>query len=158
MRSVAVLFVLCSFGFVFVEGAGAQAVTSTTVTRTSSSGVTTNPCNGETIAFQTTATSVFHFVVDSTGVARISSTLTLGGSATGQTTGTKYVLGGASHVFSPFDPAHPDEFPITSTLTFVLVPTGSGPNLIQHQTVLFHFNAAGEITVDLDRTTFECAG
>jgi hypothetical protein len=156
MRSLAVLFVLCSFGLGFVQGAGAKAITSTTVSRTTSNGVTTNPCNGEPIAFETTATSVFHFVVDSTGVARISSTVTLGGKATGQVSGSKYVFGGASHVFSPFDPAHPDDFPITSTLTFVLVSTGTGPNLIQHQTLLLHFNAAGEVTVDLNDSTFEC--
>jgi hypothetical protein len=118
--------------------------------------VTTSPCTGESLAFTTTATSVFHFDSDPSGASRISATVTLAGQATGLTSGTGYIFGGASHVFSPFDPSHPDLFPVTSTLTFVLIAQGQAPNLLQHETILLHFNNAGVPTVDLIKTTFEC--
>jgi hypothetical protein len=158
MRRVVVLSVVGFLSVVFPMVAAAEATTLAEVSRTSSSGVTTSPCTGEPIAFTTNVTSVFHYVLNPTGVARISSVVTLSGTATGLTTGTSYVLGGASHVYSPFDPVFPQEFPVTSTLTFLLVSSGGAPNLIQHQVLLLHFNAAGEPTVDLNQSTFECAG
>lgn len=148
---LAVLFVLS-----LIAAGAAKADVLTTVSRTTASGVTTSPCTGESLAFTTTATSVFHFTSDPTGASRISATVTLSGRGTGLTSGTSYIFGGASHVFSPFDPSRPDLFPVTSTLTFVLVAQGQAPNLLQHETILLHYDAAGVPTADLVNTTFEC--
>jgi hypothetical protein len=155
-RRFAILVVL--FVLSLIAAGAAKADVLTIVSRTTGSGVTTSPCTGESLAFTSTSTSVFHFNSDPSGVSQISATVTLSGQATGLTSGTTYVFGGASHVFSPFDPSHPDLFPVTSTLTFVLVGLGPAPNLLQHQTVLLHFNDAGEPTVDFVNTTFECLG
>jgi hypothetical protein len=154
MQRFAILVAL--FGVSLNAAGSANADVLTTVSRTTASGVTTSPCTGESLAFTTTATSVFHFTRDPSGASRISATVTLSGQATGLTSGINYVFGGASHVFSPFDPSRPDLFPVTSTLTFVLVAKGKAPNLLQHETILVHFNNAGVPTVELIRTSLEC--
>jgi hypothetical protein len=158
MRCLSLVFALCTLALATPAAASAAATPLTQVTRTTGTGVTTSPCTGEPIEFTTTATSVFHFVNDPTGASRISSTVTLGGTATGLTTGTRYVMGGASHTFSPFDPEHPENFPLTGTTSFVMNSAGPAPNLRQHQTIVVHFNAAGEPTVEFNNVTFECVG
>ena len=156
MRRLAIVFAL--LGLVSAFSSAAQADTLTLVSRTTSSGLTASPCTGEAIAFTTVATSVFHFTRDASGASRISGTVTLSGEAAGLASGARYVFAGASHTISSFDPSQPDLFPFASTLTFVLVAQGQGPNLVQHQTALLHFNAAGEPTVDLNSVGFDCLG
>jgi hypothetical protein len=156
MRGLAILVALFVLSLIAARGAKADVLT--IVSRATVSSVTTSPCTGESVAFTTTTTSVFHFNSDQSGASRISATVTLSGQATGLTSGTRYIFGGASHVFSPFDPDHPDLFPVTSTLTFVLVAQGQAPNLLQHETILLHYDAAGVPTADLVNTTFECLG
>jgi hypothetical protein len=100
------------------------------------SGTTTNPCNGESIAFSGSIRFFEKTQIATDGRIHYIANNTFNASGKGQSTGTTYNISGTMNTNSKFS-----SYPISFRQKSKFISAGSAPNF--HATYAFHVNGAG---------------